>query len=170
MVDTTGSVFSVIGTIITFGAYFSGQRKLRLRELAPRLTALAQWVRIRFRRLIGRPGKNVTVNVPPIVATATMSASARVWAPIAAGDTTETRVEKIARNLDTLVTDMDEFRRATDHRIGAAERDTFARITQIEADIAARGAVERAAETAAARWEINGLLLVLLGTILNLIG
>lgn len=169
--DTTGNVLIIVGTIITFWAYFAGQRQLTLRELEPGLTTLGQRARVRVRRLFGLPGKNATINAPTALAVAAaMSASARVWSPIAATDTIDERVEKLARNLDTLVSDVDEFRQATVTKIADVHRVASDRMARIEADIAARNEAEREAETEAARWEIRGLLLVLVGTVLTSFG
>lgn len=164
MVDTFGNILSIAGVLITLVAY----RRIRFHELEPRLAALWQRILTVLRRLPGWPqpeGKfgsasgawGVKMGIP----------SVRVWSPIDANDAIEVMVEKVARNLDNLVREFDDFGQKIETKIAEVQSEATERLTRIESDLAARDEDERAADAFAARWEVRGLMMVLVGTVMS---
>jgi hypothetical protein len=164
MVDTIGNILSIVGVLVTLVAY----RRISVRDLEPRLAAGWQRVLVVLRRLPGWPQPRMHYGSVSAEWGIKMGApSVRVWAPIDAGDAIDVKVEKVARNLKNFVTEFDGHRQAIESKIADVKREATESIARIEINLAARDKDEQAAETFAARWEVRGLLMVLVGTVMS---
>ncbi|GAA3535944.1 hypothetical protein GCM10022234_35870 [Aeromicrobium panaciterrae] len=165
-----GNVITVIGVIVTLVAYFGRHSGVSLYELEPRLmsqwSSARGWVRRKLRR-----STSVTVNVEG-AASIVVTASARgsVWSPIQPDDDIDVRAEKLAQNLDRLRDQVEENRSEQESLVLQLEQRLTERASDLETRMIEQQLEGRQVATAAMRWEVRGLMLTLVGTVLSILG
>lgn len=168
--DLIGSIISIVGILVTLVAYITEHRGLTLREVEPWLDALLQGTREHARRLFGKKTRTVRGTGEPTQVNVDILASGGVWAQIESTDAIDVRVNKLARNLDTLNSEFKKFRPVIEGRITDVQTSTMHQITLIRSDLVAKDENDRETETRTARWEIRGLMIALVGVLVSLFG
>jgi hypothetical protein len=171
MVDKIGNAISVLGILVTFVAYGYEHRGRSLPTLEPWLAERLRHAKAWVRKVLRRP-RNVVVHSGAGSAHAHSSATAhgRVWSPPSDHDDLTTKVAKVEANLDSLHRYVDERFEADGKRIRKAQADLGERIGAIRGDLAEREAHDREVTTRAMRWQVRGLAIALVGTIVSLFG
>jgi hypothetical protein len=166
-----GNLITILGIFVTFVAYFGRDSGVKLADLEPGLTR--RWLQTRgwvYRRLGLSRDVVVHGSVASMTAIGTVTATGMAWRPIQPDDDIDARVEKLARNLDSLRADITEGRTQDRQQARKVTDDLDRRLTWLERLVEQRHEESRRSETAAMRWEVRGLVIALFGALLSAIG
>jgi hypothetical protein len=169
MLDETGTVLSVLGISITFVAYLEEHRGRGLADLEPWLAKgwrrMRSWLQIRLGM-----AHDATVHGGSAHGhfESSGSASGTSWDQVQPDDDLETRLRKTVGNVDVLSARVAKQIASERNRATEVEAKLLESLHRLTDDIRASDELQREIETRAMRWQVRGLAITLLGTLIGI--